>query len=198
LAEALDAHRKRQQSLFPSLTMTEMYNVLEKLRSGEALSESEREIHEQGLVTVLRRLYDDIDEAVFEAYGWPSTLSRAEILIRLAALNRQRDAEERSGVIRWLRPEYQRTEGASQATLETDGEIEMAEAVSKKKRSQWPATLSEQVRAIRAALAEQQGTIGAEFLARQFTRARAGRVAEILKTLVPLGQAREVQGRYIS
>ena len=97
LAEALDARRKRQQSLFPSLTMTGMYNVLEKLRSGETLSDNEREIHEQGLVTVLRRLQDDIDQAVFEAYGWPSTLSRDEILIRLVALNQQRAAEERSG-----------------------------------------------------------------------------------------------------
>jgi hypothetical protein len=46
-------------------------------------------------------------------------------------------------------------------------------------------------------LAEQQGTIGAEFLARRFTRARTDRVDEILKTLVSLGQAREVQGRYV-
>ena len=64
-------------------------------------------------------------------------------------------------------------------------------------RRPWPATLSEQVRAIRAALAEQPGTIGAELLARRFTRARAGRVGEILKTLVSLGQAREVEGRYV-
>jgi hypothetical protein len=197
LAEALDAHRKRQQSLFPSLTMTGMYNVLEKLRSGEALSASEREIHEQGLVTVLHRLHDDIDEAVFEAYGWPPALSRDETLHRLVSLNQQRAAEERSGVIRWLRPEYQHSAGPSQATLETGGEIEIAPAASKKERSRWPLTLSEQVRAIRAALAEQQGTIGAEFLARRFTRARTGRVDEILKTLVSLGQAREVQGRYV-
>ena len=197
LAEALDAHRKRQQSLFPSLTMTEMYNVLEKLRSGEALSDKEREIHEQGLVTVLRRLHDDIDEAVFEAYAWPSTLSRDEILHRLVALNQQRAAEERSGVIRWLRPEYQRSAGPSQATLETAGEVEIAAAASKQKRDQWPATLSEQVRAIRATLAEQQGIVGAEILARRFTRARVDRVEEILKTLVSLGQARQVEGRYV-
>lgn len=196
LAEALDAHRKRQQSLFPSLTMTGMYNVLEKLRSGEALSDSEREIHEQGLVTVLRRLHDDLDEAVFEGYGWPPTLSRDEILGRLVALNQQRAAEERSGVIRWLRPEYQHTGGHSQAALETDGEIEIAAAATQERR-QWPATLSEQVRAIRATLAEQQGTIRAEFLARRFTRARVDRVGEILKTLVSLGQAREVEGRYV-
>jgi hypothetical protein len=37
LAEQLDAHRKTQQTLHPDLTLTGMYNVLEKLRSGEAL-----------------------------------------------------------------------------------------------------------------------------------------------------------------
>jgi len=73
----------------------------------------------------------------------------------------------------------------------------MPEGVPKKKRSQWPPTLSEQVRAVRAALEEQQGTIGADLLARQFNRARAGRVEEILKTLAALGQAREVEGRYV-
>ncbi|MGC2398866.1 MAG: hypothetical protein WA510_03755 [Acidobacteriaceae bacterium] len=85
-------------------------------------------------------------------------------------------------------------------SLEGEGhspEIEMAEVISKTKRSQWPATLSDQVRAIRAALEETQGTIGADLLARQFTRARASRVEEILKTLVSLGQAREVEGRYV-
>jgi hypothetical protein len=35
LREQLDAHRKRQQSQHPKLTMTGMYNVLEMLRSSE-------------------------------------------------------------------------------------------------------------------------------------------------------------------
>ena len=37
-AEELDAHRKRQQAAHPALTLTGMYNVLEKLHSGEALT----------------------------------------------------------------------------------------------------------------------------------------------------------------
>ncbi len=37
LAEQLDAHRKRQQAAHPDLTLTGMYNVLAKLRSGEPL-----------------------------------------------------------------------------------------------------------------------------------------------------------------
>ena len=70
LAEQLDAHRKRQQAAHPDLTLTGMYNVLEKLRSGEPLTAKERVIHEHGLVSVLRQLHDELDAAVLEAYGW--------------------------------------------------------------------------------------------------------------------------------
>ncbi|MEX0916117.1 MAG: DNA methyltransferase, partial [Wenzhouxiangellaceae bacterium] len=70
LAEQLDTHRKRQQEQYPGLTMTGMYNVLEKLRREEPLTAKEKEIHEQGLVSVLRELHDDLDRAVFAAYGW--------------------------------------------------------------------------------------------------------------------------------
>ncbi|RZL15545.1 MAG: hypothetical protein EOO62_03720, partial [Hymenobacter sp.] len=34
MAEALDAHRKRQQAQHPTLTLTDLYNVVEKLRAG--------------------------------------------------------------------------------------------------------------------------------------------------------------------
>lgn len=80
LAEQLDAHRKRQQAAHPDLTLTGMYNVLEKLRSGEALTAKERTIHEHGLVSVLRQLHDDLDAAVLDAYGWSDLLP----LLRMA------------------------------------------------------------------------------------------------------------------
>jgi hypothetical protein len=68
------------------LTLTAIYNVLEKLRSGASLSPKEQNIHEQGLVTVLREIHDDLDAAVMEAYGWPISLTDEEILERLVAL----------------------------------------------------------------------------------------------------------------
>ncbi len=80
LAEQLDAHRKRQQAAHPDLTLTGMYNVLEKLRSGEPLTAKERAVHEQGLVSVLRQLHDELDEAVLYAYGWADLLP----LLRIA------------------------------------------------------------------------------------------------------------------
>jgi hypothetical protein len=107
LGEQLDAHRKRQQVLHPTLTMTGMYNVLEKLRAGETLTAKEKTIHEQGLVSVLKQIHDDLVAAVADAYGWPVDLSDEEILERLVALNHERAEEERRGIIRYLRPEFQ-------------------------------------------------------------------------------------------
>ena len=89
------------------LTLTGLYNVLEKLRAGEALTEKEQDIHERGLVSVMKHLHDQIDAAVFDAYGWPRDLSDEEILARLVELNKERRAEEAKGLVRWLRPEYQ-------------------------------------------------------------------------------------------
>ena len=107
LAEELDAHRKRQQAEHPDLTITGMYNVLEKLRAGEALNAKDKIIHEHGLVSVLKKLHDDLDAAVFAAYGWPIDLTDEQILERLVALNAERAEEEKRGLVRWLRPEYQ-------------------------------------------------------------------------------------------
>ena len=76
LGERLDAHRKRQQAQHPGLTLTGMYNVLEKLRAGEALSAKDRETHDQGLISLLKQLHDDLDAAVLEAYGWQDLLAK--------------------------------------------------------------------------------------------------------------------------
>ena len=76
LGERLDSHRKRQQEQHPGLTLTGMYNVLEKLRSGEPLTAKEKQVHDQGLVTVLRQIHDELDAAVLEAYGWSDLRSR--------------------------------------------------------------------------------------------------------------------------
>ena len=132
LGEQLDAHRKRQQELHPKLTMTGMYNVLEKLRSGEALTKKEQEIHEQGLVSVLREIHDELDAAVAEAYGWPVDLSEEEILARLVALNHERAEAERRGIVRWLRPEFQNPSGVKQTAIvvEEEEEAESGELIA--------------------------------------------------------------------
>jgi hypothetical protein len=75
LGEQLDEHRKRQQAVHPKLTLTGMYNVLEKLRKGEPLTSKDKAIHEAGLVGVLKQIHDELDAAVADAYGWPVDLS---------------------------------------------------------------------------------------------------------------------------
>jgi hypothetical protein len=124
IAEELDGLRKERLRLYPDLTLTGLYNVLAKLRSGEHLTEAERGIHDRGLVGVLRRLHDDLDNAVFAAYGWPNDIGDDGLLARLAALNRERAEEEFRGKIRWLRPEFQ----AGIATAPMQRELVVAEA----------------------------------------------------------------------
>ena len=103
--------RKQVLERHDDLTLTGLYNVLEALRAndgkGRTLTEKERDIHDRGLVTLVRQHHDAIDAAVAEAYGWPSDLSDEDILTRLVALNKIRAAEEAKGLIRWLRPEFQ-------------------------------------------------------------------------------------------
>ena len=70
LGEELDAHRKRVQDEHPTLTLTGIYNVLEALREERPLTAKEKLIHDQGLVSVLRQLHDELDAAVAVAYGW--------------------------------------------------------------------------------------------------------------------------------
>ncbi len=190
LGEALDGHRKRQQAEHPALTMTGMYNVLAKLRSGEVLTKKEQAIHEQGLVSVLKELHDDLDAAVFDAYGWPSALDDEGILERLVALNAQRAAEERQGTIRWLRPEYQCPEGPATQTEAVEAVAAAAVEAQTPKKRPWPKALAEQAQTVRTALAAFNGPATAEQVARTFKSARTKRVGELLDTLASLGQCR--------
>ncbi|WP_230426514.1 class I SAM-dependent DNA methyltransferase [Paragemmobacter aquarius] len=192
LGEQLDAHRKAQQAAHPKLTLTAMYNVLEKLRAGQRIEGKDKETYDQGLIGILRDLHDQIDAAVAEAYGWPADLSDDEILHRLVDLNRQRAAEEARGLVRWLRPDYQNPAGhAAVATGEqTAMDIGPTDSTAK---APWPKYLPEQIAAVRAALSD-LGTATPEQVARQFQRARAGSVQPLLESLTALGQARIVEG----
>ena len=110
LAEQLDAHRKTRQAADPALTLTGMYNVLAKLKTGEALNAREKAIHASALAGVLATLHAELDAAVLAAYGWSDLQGRddpEEILVRLVALNAERQREEAAGHIRWLRPAFQ-------------------------------------------------------------------------------------------
>jgi hypothetical protein len=173
-----------------------MYNVLAQLRAGKPLNERELIIHEQALVAILKQIHDALDAEVQNAYGWP-TLSDEEILDRLVDLNAERAEEERTGTIRWLRPEYQKPSEGVAAGFGTDVGAAVSEA-KKAAKLTWPKTIPEQARAIRQALTSQIGAVTSKQLAKNFSRANVDRVEELLQTLVSLGQARETkEGHYI-
>jgi hypothetical protein len=192
LGDQLDAHRKAQQAAHPKLTLTGMYNVLEKLRANERIEGKDREIYDQGLVGILRDLHDQIDAAVADAYGWPATLTDDEILHRLVDLNRERAAEEARGHIRYLRPDYQNPQGykAQDKGEQTALDIGPKDTTEK---APWPKSLPEQIAAVRAALSD-MGEATPEQVARQFKRGRAGTVQPLLESLTALGQARATDG----
>lgn len=195
LGEDLDAHRRRQQALHPDLTITGMYNVLEKLRSGEALTDKERVIHEKGLVSILKQIHDDLDAAVFEAYGWPQTLTDEEILERLVALNAARAEEEKRGLIRWLRPEFQNPGGqtATQGQLSGATGEDEPEADGTKEAKPWPKDLPAQVAALREFFRGQTGLRSAAEIAAAFKGAKAKDVEPFLRLLTDLGQLLEAE-----
>lgn len=207
LGERLDAHRKRQIELHPGLTLTGIYNVLEKLRANEPLTAKEKTLHDQGLVTLLKQIHDELDEAVLEAYGWSDLAvetqdgktqdtRKEELLTRLVALNHARAAEEKSGHIRWLRPDYQNKDAPPTAPVQTTLNV-AATSISpkagtpKQKPQSWPARLPDQVTLIRHLLATNP-TATPEQLSIHFSRKSAKRTEQIegiLETLRGLGKA---------
>jgi hypothetical protein len=194
LGEQLDAHRKRCQEAHPNLTLTEMYNTLADLRAGQPLSAASQTVHDHGLVSVLRDIHDDLDRAVAEAYGWSPELSTEDILFRLVELNAARAAEERTGLVRWLRPEYQSTT-ATQAGLGVEMEEEERQP-TRTARLPWPLALPERVRAVRDYLMQTPAPVAPETVARNFTRARLPEVTAILETLTALGHAKRDAAGY--
>ena len=116
LAEELDETRKRAIAETDRLTMTELYNLREKLRvqakGGEPMSDKEQKRAVAARAGIVNRLHEQLDQAVADAYGWgeewaAGALGPSEIVARLVALNRARAAEEAAGHVRWLRPDYQ-------------------------------------------------------------------------------------------
>jgi hypothetical protein len=107
LANELDAARKAALRETPGLTLTEIYNLRDMVRSGEPLIFAVEDRATRARAGIVNRLHEQIDEAVAAAYGWPANLPPSEIVTRLVALNTERAAEERGGTVRWLRPDYQ-------------------------------------------------------------------------------------------
>ena len=211
IADSLGAHRARQQREHSDLTLTGMYNVLEKLRAGEPLTAKERTIHEQGVVSVLRDLHDDLDRAVFDAYGWgdlaerlvgrpgattplpdkPADQAEAEeaLLSRLVDLNARRTAEEAQGHVRWLRSDFQAPEAVQgeMPTGEAPGTPAVATPAAAAGKRVFPTSMVERVQAVRDDLAEGPSTV--EALAERYKRKPRQRIEETLQAVAIAGMA---------
>jgi hypothetical protein len=185
VGEDLDAHRKRQQAAHRKLTLTAMYNCLEKLRAGERIEGKDKETYDQGLIGILSDLHDQIDAAVAEAYGWPASLSDDQILHNLVALNRERAAEEAKGLIRYLCPDYQNPAGQVAAAKGEQSSMDIGPVVSTDK-TPWPKNLPEQIAAVHFALHE-MGEATPDQIVRKFQRARSASVQPLLESLTALG-----------
>lgn len=193
LGEQLDKHRKDRQAEHVKLTLTQMYNVLEKVKAGEVIEGKDKIIYEQGLVGILKQIHDDIDAATAAAYGWPVDLSEEDILKNLVVLNRERALEEAKGHVRWLRPEYQNPDGHKATAKTTEMVLDEPTIVG---AAPWPKALPEQMASVRHALLD-AGQASVEDIRSQFKRAQTKIVKERLDTLAALGQAEIMEdGRY--
>ncbi len=216
LTEQIDTHRKQVLGLLTSnrgatktkLTLTALYNVMQVLRDGRALTAKEKLIHQQGLVGVLKELHDELDAAVLQAYGWAELGEPGsdELLVRLTALNARRAAEEVTGTVRWLRPGFQ---NAAKLLLNKELPTQVQQGleldfVSKKAlfrpilattATAWPATLPEQVRVVAQLLASASGALTLPDIEARFNGRGAWKkgLPTLLQTLEALGRAQPVK-----
>ena len=193
LGEELDATRKTVQAEHPDLTLTGLYNVLEKVRAGADLTAAEADVKDRGRVLILKDLHDQIDRATAHAYGWPHDLTDEQILEKLVALNAERAAEEAAGHVRWLRPDYQIPRFARGAAAKS-GELDLGATVVAidKTLPAFPKDKGEQVMAIRAVLQASGRPMDAAAVSRAFKgggKKIEQRVVQALATLVRYGDA---------
>jgi hypothetical protein len=126
-------------------------------------------------------------------------MEREEVLERLVALHDERVEEEKRGIVRWLRPEYQipRFGGATPAAAEPVLELpeEPAAAAPPDEARPWPAGAVEQIGAVKASVAGSPAT--PPEVAAAFAGAPVSLVARHLETLAMVGEVRPLgHGRY--
>lgn len=202
IAEELDAHRKRVLEEHPHLTLTGLYNVLERLKAGarpDELNEKERRIFDDGLVLIIKELHERLDAAVADAYGWPVDLAEEEVLARLVALNKERAKEEKRGLVRWLRPDYQIPRFGSEKEKAEQIEADFGEAAVAKAgpKPSFPTDERDQTPAVLHQLMEAEGPIDAAAIASSFKQGRKclGAVQAVLNALSRMGLVSTADGK---
>lgn len=197
-AEELDAHRYAAIDRDGIVTMTGMYNVVAKLRSGEPLTPKERKIHEIAACGVLKDLHDELDALVARAYGWEWPLDKETILERLVALHDERVAEEKAGKVRWLRPDYQIPRFGKDVSAAAPG-LDLGAAkpakAGKAERPAWPGDVISQIQAIKLLLSTE--LLSPEDIAGRFKGAKVDIVRRHVDILLVMGEILQAaDGRY--
>jgi len=202
IAEELDAHRKRVLAEQDHLTLTGLYNVLERLKAGARpadLNDKERRIFDDGLVLILKELHERLDVAVADAYGWPVDLAEEKVLANLVALNRERAKEEKRGKVRWLRPDYQipRFGSAKEKAEQVEADFGEAALVAAGPKPGFPADERDQTPAVLHQLMAADGAVDAVALASAFKQGQKTRksVEAVLASLYRMGLVSTADGK---
>jgi len=158
-------------------------------------------IKTQGLVLILKEHQEKLDQLVANAYGWPENLSDNEILEKLVALNAERAAEERRGLVRWLRPDYQRARAGvapEQRAEEAEEQLEAPLVIQagKAQKPAFPVNDLERTAAVFAALVDARQPLDARAIAATFRQGSKVEpaISRVLASLARLGHAHTSDG----
>jgi hypothetical protein len=195
--QLLESPATRGSKPAKDLTLTGLYNVLQALREGRALTAKEKQVHSAGLVGVLKTLHDELDAAVLAAYGW-GDLAKDELLQRLVSLNQRRSAEEAHGRVRWLRPSFQNPLSKQELPTQVQQALEVDSAsnptTSVGTTQAWPATLPEQVKAVAQVLSRSTAALTLAQIEACFSASGGLKksLPTLLQTLEALGRAQRL------
>lgn len=191
LAEELDETRKLVLRENPDLTLTKLYNGLEDSRTSTGtLTSEQRDIQDRGRVLILKELHDRIDHAAMSAYRWSLDLTDEQIIRELVALNMARASEERRGLIKWLRPDYQIDKMGSLAHR-VDRVQSILGAKSRLKKVPFPIGERDQAFVVLDIITRAKSPLSAEEIATAFVAPPTIvlEVRDVLKSLARIGQA---------
>ena len=190
IAEELDRTRKRVLLEHPDLTLTALYNALELTKEGKPLSTKNRDVLDRGHVLILKELHERLDDAVVQAYQWPADLTDEQVIERLVDLNQLRVAEERRGLIKWIRPDYQ-IDKIGPLAHRGDRVQSILSTKAKSKKKSFPAEKQDQARVVLSIISGTNTPLSAEQIAATFHSKddTFTEVRDVLHSLVRIGQA---------
>ena len=196
IADSFAAHPDGQAIFERSIAASHNgMRVLAEARVGALLASKEPRIRNEVIGTMAR-----IDAAVADAYGWPVDLAEEEVLARLVALNRERAKEEKRGLVRWLRPDYQSPRFGSEKEKEEQLEADLGEAILAAvsgPKPGFPSDERDQTPAVLHQLMEAEGLVDAETIAAAFRQGRKSlpAVQAVLASLYRMGLVSSSDGK---